>query len=70
MLFGVVYRLIRSKLLNYSKLLYYTYGVVSLKIVSQGDSISEFDDRAVGLPIGNIYRVQFSDVFDFSPFIG
>lgn len=47
MLFGVVYRLIRSKLLNYSKLLYYTYGAISLKIVSQEDSISEFDDRTV-----------------------
>lgn len=29
----------------------------SIKIVSQGDTISEFEDRAVGLPYGNIDRV-------------
>ena len=29
----------------------------SVKIVSQGDTISEFEDRAVGFPYGNIDRV-------------
>ena len=29
----------------------------SVKIVSQGDTISEFQDRAVGFPYGNIDRV-------------
>lgn len=29
----------------------------SVKIVSQGDTISEFQDRAVGFPNGNIDRV-------------
>lgn len=29
----------------------------SVKIVSQGDAISEFQDRAVGFPNGNIDRV-------------
>ena len=29
----------------------------TVKIVSQGDTISEFQDRAVGFPYGNIDRV-------------
>ena len=29
----------------------------SVKIVSQRDTISEFEDRAVGFPNGNIHRV-------------
>ena len=29
----------------------------SVKIVSQGDTVSEFEDRAVGFPHGNIHRV-------------
>ena len=29
----------------------------SVKIVSQGDTISEFEDRAVGFPNGNVDRV-------------
>ncbi|MBD5424584.1 MAG: hypothetical protein HDR45_00100 [Bacteroides sp.] len=29
----------------------------SVKIVSQGDTITEFEDRAVGFPYGNIDRV-------------
>lgn len=28
----------------------------SVKIVSQGDTVSEFEDRAVGFPHGNIHR--------------
>ena len=29
----------------------------AVEIVSQGDTISEFEDRAVGFPYGNIHRV-------------
>ena len=29
----------------------------SVKIVSQGDTVSEFEDRAVGFPNGDIHRV-------------
>ena len=29
----------------------------AVKIVSQGDTISEFQDRAVGFPYGNIDRI-------------